>query len=112
MEPQLGFWSQLVWEMVENTLDEEIEAGGVYERIMRARRGGLRDHDLVTSTKYCEKWLVEENKWQGVNRPYKKQICNNQSDDFNVFIRRSCRITEVIFLCSECYSTHVIDADT
>ena len=28
LDPQLDFWCQLVWEMVENTLYEETEAGG------------------------------------------------------------------------------------
>ena len=29
MEPQFYFWHQLVWEMFENTFDEDKEAGGV-----------------------------------------------------------------------------------
>ena len=37
--------------------------GGVYGRWMRARRGTLGDHDIVTASKYCGKWLVDENKW-------------------------------------------------
>ena len=46
--------------MVDNTLDEETEAGWVYERCLRASTGVLGDHDLVTVQKYCVKWLVDE----------------------------------------------------
>ena len=60
VEPQLDFWSQLGWEMDENTLDEETEAGGAGGR--QLRRGTLGDHELVTAPKYCGKWLVDENK--------------------------------------------------
>ena len=51
--PQLDFWRKLGWEMIENTLDEETEAGGVYGRRLRSRRGTLGDHELVIATKYC-----------------------------------------------------------
>ena len=40
-EPQLDFWRQLGLEMVDNTLDEETESGGVDGIRMRARRGNL-----------------------------------------------------------------------
>ena len=38
--------------MVENTVDEDTEAGGVNVRLMRARRGTMGDHDLVTAPTY------------------------------------------------------------
>ena len=44
VEPQLDFWRQLGWDMVENTLDEETEAGGVDGRRLVARKGILGDH--------------------------------------------------------------------
>ena len=40
-EPQLNFWRHLGWEIVENTLVEETEAGRVDGRWTRARRGAL-----------------------------------------------------------------------
>ena len=39
--------------MVDNTLDEEEESNGVEGRRLRARRGTLGDHELVTTPKYC-----------------------------------------------------------
>ena len=51
MEPQLDFWSQLVWLMVDNTLDEDTEDGRVDGRWMRAKRGALGDHELVIAPK-------------------------------------------------------------
>ena len=53
--------------MVENTVDEETEAGGVDGIRLRARRGALKDHELVIAPKYCGKWIVDENKWRRVN---------------------------------------------
>ena len=53
LDPQLDFWSQLVWLMVDNTLDEDTEDVGVDGRWMRAKRGALGDHDLVKAPKYC-----------------------------------------------------------
>ena len=65
MDPWLDFWRQLGWDIVDNTIDEETEAGGggVDQRQLVARRGTLRYHELVTSQKYCGKWLVDKNKW-------------------------------------------------
>ena len=69
MDPQFYFWRHLGWEMVDNTLDEETEAGGVDVRRLVARIGTLGDHELVTDPKYCGKWLVDENKWWRVKQP-------------------------------------------
>ena len=55
MEPQLDFRCQLGWEMVDNILDEGTEAGGVGGIRLRARRGTLGDHEIVTAPKYCGK---------------------------------------------------------
>ena len=74
--------------MVENTLDEETEAGGVHRRRLRARRGNLGDHELVTAPKYCGKRLVDENKWRRVKQSYQKQVCNNRNGDCKKFTRR------------------------
>ena len=41
--------------MVDKTLDEETEAGGVDGIRLRERRGGLKYHDLVIAPKYCGK---------------------------------------------------------
>ena len=71
----MDFRRQLRWKMVENTLDEETEAWGVDVRQLRARRGALRYHKLVTAPKYCGKWLVGENKWWRFKQPHQKQIC-------------------------------------
>ena len=98
--------------MVYNTLDEETEAGGVEGRQLKAMRGALGDRELVTAPKYCLKWLVDENKWWRVNQPYHNQIFNNQSGDCKKITRRYCRCAKGLFLCSECYATHVLDADT
>ena len=73
VEPQSDFRRQLGWEMVENTLDEETEAGGVDGRRLRARKGALGDHELVAAPTYCGKWLVDENKWRRVKQPNQKQ---------------------------------------
>ena len=69
--------------MVENTLYEETEAGGVGGRRMRAMRETLGDHEFVIAPKYFGKWLVDENKWCRVKQPYQKQICKNRSGDSN-----------------------------
>ena len=53
--PDLDFWRQLGWEMVENTIYEETEAGGVDVILTIARRETLGDHELVTAPKYCGK---------------------------------------------------------
>ena len=63
VEPQLDFWRQFGWKMVENTLDAEEEVSGVEGIRPRARRGTSGDHELVTATKYCGKFLAEDNKW-------------------------------------------------
>ena len=112
MEPQLDFWCQLVWEMVENTLDEDTDAGGVDGIWMRSRRGSLGDHELVTAPKYCGKLLVDENKWQRVKQPYQKQKCNNRGGNCKIITRRYCGCNEVLLLCAECYVTNVLDAET
>ena len=112
MDPWLDFWRQLVWDMVENTLDEETEAGGVCGRRLRARRGDLVDHELVIAPTYCGKWLVDENKWRRVKHPYQKQICTNRSGDCKKTTRRYCRCTKGLFIFAECYTTLVIDNDT
>ena len=39
---------------------------------MRARRGTLGYHELVTDPKYFVKWLVDDNKWRSVKHPYKR----------------------------------------
>ena len=39
IKPQLDFWHQLVWEMVDNTPNEEEEASGVEGRRLRERGG-------------------------------------------------------------------------
>ena len=81
VDPHLDFWCQLGWEMVENTLEDEIDSGGIDRRRLLSRSGTLGDHELVTAPKYCGKWIVDENKWQRVNQTYQKQICNNRSGD-------------------------------
>ena len=96
--------------MVENTLDEETEAGWVDVRRLRARRGDLRVHELVTAPKDCGKWLVDYNKLRRVKQPYQKQI-NNQSRYCKLFTRRYLRHNKGIVLCSEFYATRVIDAN-
>ena len=78
---ELGFCRHLGSDMVDNTLGEGTEAGGVDGIQLRARRGILGDHEIVITPKYCEKWLVDKNKWRGVKQPYQIQICNNQSSD-------------------------------
>ena len=52
--------------MVYNTPDEETKAGGVDLMWLRASRGDLGYHELVTAPTYCGKWLVDENKWRRV----------------------------------------------
>ena len=60
--------------MVENTLDEETETGWVDVRRLRARRGALRVHELVTAPKDCVKWLVDYNKFaEGQAAPTKSR---------------------------------------
>ena len=78
MESHLDFWRQLGWEIFENTLDEETEAGGFDERQMRSRRGALVDHELVTDPRYCGKWLGDKNKGRRFKQPYQKNICINR----------------------------------
>ena len=101
MDTKLDFWHHLGWKMVENTLDEEKEAGGVYVRHLRARMGNLEDHKIVTAPKYCGKWFVDENKWRRVKHPYQKQICNNQSGNFNFSTRRYYSCNKKLFLCDK-----------
>ena len=66
---ELDFWRHLVWEMVDNTLDEETESGGVNGRRPREMRRALGDHDLLTAPKYCGKCIVDENKWRRIKNP-------------------------------------------
>ena len=86
--------------------------GGVDGRRLRASRVTLGDHEIVTAPEYCGKWLVDENKWRRVKQPYQKQICNNRIGDLKTFISRYCRCNKELFLCSEFYGTHFLDADT
>ena len=48
--------------MVENTLDEETESRVFDGTRLRARRGTLGYHEILTPPKYCGKWIVDENK--------------------------------------------------
>ena len=112
MEPQLDFRRQFGWDIFDNTIYEETEAGGVDVIQLRSRRGYLLYHELVTAPKYCGEWLVDENKWHRVKHPYHKQICTNRSRDFKIIIRWYCRCTKRLFLCFEFYATRVLDADT
>ena len=112
MDPQLDFWRQLGFEMVEITLDEEKEAGGFDRRRLREKKGALGDNELVTAPKYCGTLLVDENRWRRVKQPYHKQICNNRSGHYIIFTKKYCKNNTGIFLCAECYATHVLDADT
>ena len=98
--------------MVENTLDEETEAGGVDGIQLRSSRGALVDHYFLTAPKYCGKWLVDENNWRRVKQTYQKQVLNNQIRDCEIFTRRYCGCNKGIFICAECYATHFLDADT
>ena len=41
MEPQLDFWRQVVWEMIENTIDEYKEAVGGLLKMDKSKEGGL-----------------------------------------------------------------------
>ena len=68
MELQLDVWRQLICDMVDNTLDEETEAGGVDVRRPRERRGALGDHEFVTAPKYCGQWIADEHKWWRVKK--------------------------------------------
>ena len=77
-----------------------------------SNEGGLGRPQACDSSKILWKWLVDENKWQRVKKPYHKNICNNISGYCKNVIRSYCKCTEGIFLCSECYTTHVIDGDT
>ena len=72
----VGMWDG--WEKI----DEYTEARGVGGRWMRARRGDLGYHELMTAPKYCGKWLVHENKWWRVKQPYQKKIFNKRSSDW------------------------------
>ena len=74
--------------MVDITLDEETEAGGVYGRRMRASRGVLGDHELVTAPTYYVKWLVDENEWRRVKQTHQKHIFTNRSRNFKKNTRR------------------------
>ena len=112
MDPRLDFWHQLIWEMVENTIYEDTEAGGVYGRLLRARRGTMGDYEIVTAPKYGVKWIVDENKCWRVNQPYKNQICKIISDDCKKITRRHLRCTKGLLRCAECYVTHGIDVYT
>ena len=44
--------------MVENTLDEETESGGVDGRRLREIRWVLGDHEIMTDPKYCGNGLL------------------------------------------------------
>ena len=79
---------------------------------LRARRGTLVDHDIVTAPKYCGKWLVDENKLRRVKQPYQNQICNNRSVDCKKNTRRYCRCNKGLFICAECFATHILNSDT
>ena len=71
MDHQLDFWRQLVWEMVEKTLDGYIESGGFGGRRMISSRGTLGGHELMKAPKYCGKWLVDKKNGGGsVKQPY------------------------------------------
>ena len=74
--------------MVDITLDEEEEAIGAEGRRRIARRGTSGDHEILTATKCCGKWLAEEKKWQRFNQTYQKQLCTNPSGDCKNITRR------------------------
>ena len=39
MDPRLDFWHQLIWEMVENTIYEDTEAGGGLWKTSESKEG-------------------------------------------------------------------------
>ena len=58
----------MVWEIVDNTLDEETETGDINGIRLKERMGTLGDHELVIAPKYCGKWLVDKKKWWRVSQ--------------------------------------------
>ena len=69
-DPQLDFWHQLGWKMVDKKIGEDTDDGGVDGIKLIGRRGTLGDHAILTASKYCGKWLVDENKWRRSKQPY------------------------------------------
>ena len=88
VEPQFGFWCQLGWTMVENTLYEQERDSKDYGIRIREKRGSSGDHELMTAPKYCVKWLVEENKWRRVKQTHQKKLCANSTSDCKNITRR------------------------
>ena len=80
MEPQLDFRRQLGWEMVENTLDEETKYGGVDGRQLRARRGTLEYHELVTDPKMVESGLLARINGGGPRNPTRSRYTTTKTD--------------------------------
>ena len=78
VEPQLNFWRQLGWEMVENTFDEDTEAGGVDGIRPRLRRGGLGDHELVTAPKYYVNVLLMRINGGGPSSPTRSRYATTE----------------------------------
>ena len=78
VEPQLDSWRQLGWEMVENTFDEDTEAGGVDGIRPRLRRGGLGDHELVTAPKYYVNVLLMRINGGGPSSPTRSRYATTE----------------------------------
>ena len=83
MEPQFDFWHQLGSERVENTFDEETEAGGVNGGRLRARMRTLGDHELVTDPKYCGNGLLTRINDGGSSNPTRRRYTRTEAANTN-----------------------------
>ena len=75
MGPQLDFRRQFGWEMVENTV--------VYRRRLRARRGTLGDHELMTAPKYCGNGLLMRINGGGSRSPTRSRYATTKGEIVN-----------------------------
>ena len=78
VEPQLYFWYPLRWKMVDNTLDEETEAGGFDERCLIACRSTLGYHKLVKAQKCSGNGLLMRRNGDGSSIPTRSRYVTTE----------------------------------
>ena len=78
-DPQLDFWRQLAWKIVDKKLEEETEAGGADGRRLITRRGTLGDHEIVTASKYCGNGLLMRINGGGSSCPTRSKYATTEA---------------------------------
>ena len=82
----------------------------VLERSQYNYRKRMDVHELLTAPQFCGAWIPKQNLWRQVKQRYQQNRCAFHGKRCTAQVRTYCRCTVGMFLCKECYATHVAEA--